>query len=276
MTPTIAQYGVLAHYPQANRTEHVNIGIVVFLADGVVRVHFGQDLKKLRAVDPSVKLETVRSWETGLPKILAGQSVSEATGLLQHFGQWKLSESLGKFSYHDDAEYLIRVTNALHSLVSPPSKGQRERSELSHLHADLKSAFTAKGWIGYNIDNHEIVERYPVGPMATAEFALQNGRLHVIETLDLRTSNPSAKRVDARSKALTLESARRSVKAPNKYVGYAVLAGIDSPLMNEARALMREYCENVLTWESVDEMNNLMAKLGEATKKPGLLMPVPG
>ena len=275
MTPAIAQYGVLSHYPQANRTEHINIGIVVFLADGSVRVHFGQDLKKLRAVDPSVKLETVRSWESGLPKLLAGQSVAEATAFLQHFGQWKLSTKLGKFSYHDDAEYLVRVTNALHSLVTPPAMGQRERAEVSHLHADLKTAFLAKGWIGHDIGNHEIVERYPIGPMTTAEFALQNGRLHVIESLDLRTSNPSAKRVDARSKALTLEAARRSVKAPNKYVGYAVLAGIDSPLMNDARALMQDYCENVLTWESVSEMNDLMARLGEATKKPGLQMPTP-
>jgi hypothetical protein len=274
MTQNIAQYGVLAHYPQPNRSEHVNIGIVVFLGNGTVRVHFGQDLKKLRAVDPSVKLETVRSWETGLPRLLAGQSVEEATEFLQHFGQWKLSAKLGRFSFNDDAEYLVRITTALHSLVAPPARGQRERNEGSHLHADLKSAFSAKGWIGNDITNHEIVERYPLGPMTTAEFALQNGRLHVIESLDLRTSNPSAKRVDARSKALILDSARRSVRAPNEYVGYAVLAGVDSPLHKDARALMRDYCDNVLTWESAMEMDDLMRRLGEATKKPGLSMPL--
>lgn len=270
MNPFIVQYGVLSHYPQRNRTEHVNIGIVVFLDGGMVRVHLAQDLKKLRAADPAVNIETVRSWESGLPRMLAGQSTEQATSFLQNFGQWKLSSTLGRFSYTHEDEYLTRVTNALHSLVSAPPKSARERNDASHLHIDLKTAFAAKGWLGKDIANHEIVERYPLGPMTTAEFALQNGRLHVIETLDLRTSNPSAKRNDARAKALTLDVARRSA---TNTAGYAVLAGIDSPLIKDAKALLSDYCENVITWESVSEMNELMSRLGAATKKPGLPMP---
>lgn len=272
MTPAIAQYGVISHHPQANRTEHVHIGIVAFLPGGTVRVHFGQDLRKLRAMDPSANLETVRDWETGLPRLLAGQSTEQARTFLQHFGQWRLSEHLGRFAYASEDEYLTRVQNALHSLVSAPAGVQRERGETSRLHLDLKTTFTAKGWLGKDIANHEIVERYPLGPMTTAEFALQNGRLHVIESLDLRTSNPSAKRNDARAKALTLDMAQRASAGAARY---AVLAGIDSPLMPDARALLSDYSENVFTWESASEMNRLMAMLGKATGKPGLPMPMP-
>lgn len=272
MTPNIAHYGVLSHYPQPNRTEHANIGIVVFLADGSVRVHFGQDLKKLRAMDPQVDLDAVRSWETGLPKMLAGQNLEQATTFLQHFGQWKLSGNLGKFSYTDEDNYLLRVANALHSLVAAPKSDRRERPEVSRLHMDLKTAFSAKGWLGRDIHNHEIVERYRIGPMTTAEFALQNGRLHVIESLDLRTSNPSAKRNDARSKALTLDMARRAAENTARY---AILAGIDSPMMSEAKDLMAGYSEHVFTWESAADMNQLMAMLGKATGKPGMPMPLP-
>lgn len=272
MTPKIAHYGVLAHYPQPNRTEHANIGIVVFLADGSVRVHFGQDLKKLRAMDPQTNLEAVRSWESGLPKMLAGQTVEQATAFLRHFGQWKLSSTLGKFAYTDEESYLARVTNALHSLVSAPKSERRERSDASRLHMDLKAAFGAKGWLGRNIDKHEIVERHPIGPMTTAEFALQNGRLHVIESLDLRTSNPSAKRHDARSKALTLDMARKASKTAARY---AVLAGIDSPMLKEAQALMEDYSERVFTWENPTNMNQLMDMLGRATGKPGMPIPQP-
>lgn len=272
MTPNIAHYGVLSHYPQPNRTEHANIGIVVFLADGSVRVHFGQDLKKLRAMDPQVDLDAVRSWESGLPKMLAGQTQEQATAYLRNFGQWKLSPTLGKFSYTDDDKYLQRVANALHSLVSAPKSDRRERAEVSRLHMDLKTAFNAKGWLGRDIDNHEIVERYPIGPMTTAEFALQNGRLHVIESLDLRTTNPSAKRHDARSKALTLDMARKAAKNTARY---AILAGIDSPMMSEAKALMEDYSEHVYTWESAADMNELMGLLGKATGKPGMPLPLP-
>ena len=273
MTPAIAQYGVLSHYPQRNRTEHDNIGIVAFLPGGDTRVHFAQDLRKLRCVDPSVNLETVRSWETGLPRILTGQSVEQAMALLQHFGQWRLSEAMGRFSYRNEDEYLVRVANSLHTLVSTPPRSERDRGDISRLHIDLKTAFKAKGWLGQNIGNHEIVERYTLGPMTTAEFALQNESLHVIESLDLRTSNPSAKRNDTRAKALTLDMARRAAKNTTRY---AVLAGIDSPLLKEAKSLLADYSEEVFTWESAHDMNELMRRLGVITKKPGLAMPLPG
>jgi hypothetical protein len=197
--------------------------------------------------------------------------MEQSKEFLQHFGQWRLSMALGRFSYRTEDDYLARVANALHSLVVPPKQNSRERSDASRLHLDLKTAFSAKGWLGKDIGKHEIVERYPLGPMTTAEFALQNGRLHVIESLDLRTSNPSAKRNDARSKALTLDMARRT---PGGNVSYAVLAGIDSPLIKDAKALLSDYCDNIIAWESVSEMNDLMTRLGKATGKPGLPMPV--
>ena len=85
-TPLIAKYGVLSHYPKPNRTEHVHIGLVVFLRDGMIRVHFAQDLKKLRAMDQTASLETVRDWEHGLPKMLAGMKTEQAAAFLQTFG----------------------------------------------------------------------------------------------------------------------------------------------------------------------------------------------
>ncbi|RRS05070.1 hypothetical protein EIP75_05695 [Aquabacterium soli] len=270
MTRQIAHYGVLSHYPQPNRTEHVHIGIAVFLADGSVRVHFGHDLRKLQAIDPQVKLDAVRSWEAGLPRLLEGQTHAAAAAFVKSLGQWSLSDTLGRFAYTGEEEYLARVTAALHSLVSTPAKPSRERGEVSRLHIDLKTTFTAKGWLGKDITKHEIVERYPIGPMTTAEFALQNGRLHVIESLDLRTSTPSAKRQDARAKALVFDMAKQSAADSARY---SILAGVGSPLMGDAKALMSRYSEHVFTWESAQDMSELMNILGAATGKPGLSLP---
>lgn len=271
-TPFVAQYGVLSHYPAPNRTEHVHIGIVVFLPHGEVRVHLGQDLKKLRAIDPQANLETTRGWEHDLPSMLNGKSTEEAARWLANFGQWSLSQTLGKFSYRDEADYLQRVQGALRNMVATPARPGRERSDMSRLHLDLKTAFVSKGWLGKDIGNHEIVERYPLGPMTTAEFALRNGVLHVIESLDLRTSNLSAKRSDARSKALTLDMAKRQENTASRY---CVVAGIDSPLMDDAKGLLSQYSEHVFTWESAAEMNALMDRLGRATGKPGMALPLP-
>jgi hypothetical protein len=177
---------------------------------------------------------------------------------------------LGSFTFDSEEQYLARVAHALRNLVAAPMKSLRERQDMSRLHVDLKIVFQSKGWLGRDIRNHEIVERHPLGPMTTAEFALQNGRLHVIETLDLRTSNVSAKKSDARSKALTLDMARR---AASDSARFAIVAGIDSPLLADAKDLLSGYCDHVLQWENVPDMNGLMSELGTATGKPGLPIP---
>lgn len=66
--------------------------------------------------------------------------------------------------------------------------------------------------------------------------------------------------------------ARKAAKNPARY---SILAGIDSPLMQEAKDLMRDYSEHVLTWESAADMDSLMAMLGKATGKPGMALPLP-
>lgn len=270
--PLIAQYGVLSHYPAPNRTEHVHIGIVVFLPSGHVRLHLGQDLKKMTAIDPQTSIEATRSWEETLPTMLHGMELDKARQFLSGFGQWALGNNLGRFSYRTDDEYLQRVQGALSNLVAAPSKKTRERGDATRLHADLKNTFANKGWLGKDIGNHEIVERYPLGPMTTAEFALRNGVLHVIETLDLRTSKPSVKRHDARSKALTLDMAKRQESDSARY---AVVAGIDSPILKDAQDLLSQYSDEVYTWESASDMEKLMRRLGAATGKPFIPMPMP-
>jgi len=97
MTHQVAQYGVLSHYPRPHRTEHVHIGLVVFLPNGSVRVHFGEDLRKLRTIDPTIDIDAVRSWETGLPKLLNGMDTDAAAAFVRDFGQWGLSDTLGRF-----------------------------------------------------------------------------------------------------------------------------------------------------------------------------------
>lgn len=271
MSPYAASYGVLSHFPAPNRSEHVHIGIVVFRHDGEVRAHFAQDLRKLRAIDPQVNLATVREWEAALPKLIGRRPQSDAIDFISHLGAWRLSGGLGQFAYFTEDDYLHRVANALQNLVAPPLGLARSRTEQSRLHLDLRTAFSGKGWLGKDISNHEIVERFPIGPMTTAEFAVMNGRLHVLESLDLRTSNFSAKRNDARSKALTLDMARR---AGERTARYAVLAGVDSPLLLDAKALMADYCDTVFQWENPEHMTELMRILGKATGKPMLAPPL--
>lgn len=266
----LARYGVISHYPHANRTEHVCIGIVVFRHDGEVRAHLGDDLRKLRAIDPRANLEKVRSWEAELPELVRGMSMEAAHQFLQHFGTWRLSEVLGAFRYDSEAQYQVRVQNALLSLVAPTDRPRLQREPKSRLHVDLKDSFQIKGWLGRDIDAHQIVSRYPIGPEVTAEFALKNGRLHVIETLDLRTANTSQKRTEAQAKALAFHMA---TKVDNDVARYAVMAGIDSPIAKGARNLLAEYADRVYAWENTADMGSLFSTLANAVGRPEIPLP---
>lgn len=241
----IARYGVLSHYPHPNRTEHVNIGIVVFRPTGETRLHLDGNLRKLRAIDPSADIETARQWEADLPRMLEGcdmaQSIQRIRALL---GTWRLSETLGAFRYSSEEEYLIRVRNALASLVSPRQTVRREREQKSRLLIDMKASFKNHGWLGKDIDAHQIVARHPLGQTTTADFALKNGCLHVIETVDMRAGNTAAKRTEAQAKAFTLHTARRQDQQAKLY---AVMAGaIDN---GDVLELMEDYADTVYCWE---------------------------
>lgn len=266
----LARYGVVSHYPHPNRTEHVCIGIVVFRHDGEVRAHFGDDLRKLRAIDPRANLEKVRSWERELPELVRGMPIEAAHRFLQHFGTWRLSETLGAFRYDSEAQYQARVQNALLSLVAPADRPTTQREPKSRLHVDLKQTFQVKGWLGRDIEAHQIVSRYPIGPEVSAEFALKNGRLHVIETLDLRTANTSQKRTEAQAKALAFHMATRLDEHAARY---AVMAGMTSPLANGARDLLAEYADRVYSWESPSDMSSLFSTLSQAIGRPEIPLP---
>lgn len=266
----IARYGVLSHYPHPNRTEHVSIGIVVFRHDGQVRAHMGDDLRKLRALDPRANLQTVRGWEQELPRLAQNMPPEAAHRLLQQFGTWKLSETLGAFRYENEAQYQTRVQNALRSLVAPHDRPSLEREPKSRLHVDLKQTFRVKGWLGRDIDAHRIVSRYPIGPEVSAEFALKNGRLHVIETLDLRTTSTSQKRTEAQAKALAFHMATRM---DERAARYAVMAGMSSPIAQGARDLLASYADRVYSWESPDDMGTLFTQLSKAVGIPEIPLP---
>lgn len=271
-SPPIAQYVVVSHRVAPNRTEHVNIGIATRRPDGRWQAHMHHDLRKLRAVDPSTSPAALRDWADRLPTLLQGQSMEAGVATLRGLGFMVGSGAAGQFLCPDDAAYLRSTETALRSLVAPPPAGKRkERDPVSRLHLDLKASFDARGWMGKDISAHQIVERHPVGPMVTAEFALQNGVLHVLESIDLRTSNPSAKKAEVRSKVLALDMAL-SVDPNAKR--YTVLAGHDSPMASEAASLAKHYSSQVWQWESASDMDAMLSTLAKATGKPMLPVPV--
>lgn len=267
----IAAYSVLVDRPYRNRNEQTNIGLVVLRPDGV-RVHISDDLRKVKAINPRANIDALHQWADQIPQLLEGcRSIDEAAIRLEAIGRDWILDGHGTLEYASDEDYLRRIRLALDNLVRPAPRLREPRDPTSRLHLDLKRSFLINGWLGKDINAHEIVTRYPIGPEVTAEFALLNGKLNVIESVDLRSENASAKRVEVRAKALALDVARKSRQG--KAACYAVMAGETSRIAGDTRELLTMYADHVFRWEDARDVNDLFDLIGKATGKPMIPLP---
>lgn len=266
-------YSILADRPYRTRNETVNIGIVSLREDGV-RVHLGDVMRKVRAVNPRAKSEAIQSWAERLPSLLGGaRSVEDMTKRLSVFGNdWTL-EGSGSFEFDGEEDYLRRIRRALDEYVQPAAKRNEARQPLSRLHIDLRRSFELNQWLGRDIKKHEIVSRYPIAADVTAEFAVLNGKMNFIESIDLRSENFSAKKLEIQSKAMRLDFGRKIEHGKAGCI--AVIAGETSKLVEGTREILGAYDVSTYAWESTNDMRELFAFLGRATKKPVLPMPMP-
>jgi hypothetical protein len=265
-----ATYSVLQYFPHANRSEHANVGVIVAMPDGNIRAHIARNLKKVRSLDPHADLEAIRAWETEIPKLAQDLETRgpAAFGVLRDFGGVSIFDSESQFLFSSERDYQAMIDSALKSLVETSRARAERREPTSRLFLDIKRAFSSNGWLGVkqaDIRNHKIVPRYLLAGDAavTAEFALRNGRLHIVETVDFRISTPSAKRQEALSKALVIDfAADVEGTAINSYV---IVAGATSDSERPVLSLLRHYSENIVMWESREEVSSFLAVMARAT-----------
>lgn len=270
---SIAMYSVLRYSPYHNRSEHLNVGIMVLLPDGKVRAHIAHNLRKVKAFDPAANLEQIREIEKGLPDFVETQKWNDENlfSALQGLGTVTPYPKPSMFVFDSESEYEEIVASALSTLVEPRRKGKTLRDPLSRLFLDVKSVFTQFSWLGRTsneINNHLIVPRFPVSVEegVTAEFALRNGKLHIIETVDFRPGNLHAKRQEAMSKALVFDVAAQIEKGT--VMSYVITAGASLPEAKPVVNLLNRYSEHMIAWESREEINGFLDAMESATGKP--------
>jgi hypothetical protein len=271
---TVAQYVPLRLHPYQWRSEHINVGIVVFREDGV-RVHLADNLKKVRAFAPAVDIDVVRCWPAELTKTLEGITDVEAARV--KIAQWgtmmQLGDQLCRFLWSTEREYADRVSGALARLVEPERKTKTPVESLhkSRLDVELKHSFATFGWLGTSqtdID-HRIVPRYLLNEETglRADFAIKNGRMNIIETLDFRVADPASKRESAQAKSLVLAMQPEAQR-------YAIVAGGDGKDTAPSMRLLEEHSGgNLIRWEDASAINNFLEAMGRATGKPMLQLP---
>jgi len=263
------------YQPYPARAEHCTVGAMVFAQDGQVRVHLAHNLKKVKALDPQANLESLRESLNALVKEI-NDKPGAWNALKSGVAGLQFSPNAGFFAYASPDEYERQVQWLVQTAAEPRSaQPRRVYQPKSRLFVELKSTFKNYGWLGdkaEDIEDHKVVTHYPVlaDEDLSAEFAMKNGRLHLVETVDFRAGAASAKRMEARGKALVFDAAKEQDIQTQCTV---VVAAQDYVDIKASMNLLNRYADRVAVYESAIDMQSLLNDWARAMNRPMLLMP---
>ncbi|NNN12589.1 MAG: DUF3037 domain-containing protein [Acidimicrobiaceae bacterium] len=222
------EYRILRLVPDRDRGERLNIGIVTTAlpnSDLQWNPHLTQDVEKLRSLDPNLTVSTFT--ET------CGYIVNESNKNLGIEGLEALITSFPIFELSDPASFSCR-SDQVDDTIAWMMKNLVERPKLQEIHHTSKSNLRLRSTVRDALDrlgvlsspndpgpetltsNPKFVQNYEIneGLSIRADFGAENGKLRLIEVLDLRVKRRTepAKINEASDKALTLIEARKSHK----------------------------------------------------------------
>ncbi len=261
-------YEVLVAVSPLPRGEFLNIGLVVWRSE-LPEIHAAVTPQRLAALDPNFPRLPV------FKTLMAGNTMSELTPLLEPARQapdaLRMMLDLliapmkrgapGEIYCDSAAELDERIERLLEKLVRRPVMTVPDASprsnipRTSRLNGQLKHWFKSAHILSRNaadLSRSKVVENFPISASHDlyAEFALKNGAVHVVETLDLRHHGKINAFVqkEAAIKAITLDQARQMLGAEGKRI--AVIAADDYGTMRPAIGMLSGYADDVVTMAS--------------------------
>lgn len=243
------------------RGESVNAGVILFSSFGP-RVGVASDTARIRAVHPDYAALSLRDWGARLENSLRVRAEKMADlaslvamlPLLCH--PFIPDVQTGTASVDPD-----RPDEALESLLNwqVHARPVTVRPHRDVLRRQTKLAVQMRAWFRKArvfSTNHEdlsrgrVVANFPVAARDDlyADFAVKNGRLHVLETLDLRGVDhlTAAVRGDAAVKGITLDEARQAVDGSR----IAVVSASNFEIGRPAIKLLERYASDLYVMES--------------------------
>jgi len=222
---TTSPYVVLRACSGQARGEYINAGIVLFTPEGPL-VSLTSDLPRLRSFHPDFAALKTDGWAEGLQHALRSLalSVEQQIAMLSLCAHpFKPHPEVG-FTVLEHSDPRLTLDKLTRWLVSMPTATVRpfkaERPKRStKLQVEIANWLRSARLLSSKVEDlskGRVVLNYPIDPAADlyTDFAVKNGELHVIETLDLRGIShltPSL-RGDAAIKGVTLDEAREKIK----------------------------------------------------------------
>lgn len=277
----IYDFALLQFMPDAVRGETINAGVAVFTPNGV-RVRLRLIPSRVRAIHPAFGSRDWADFAHGIEQRIndAGKRRLQEFVLRTAIAPLVPVEGLGQIIAEDADQLEARINAILDKFVSRPTAPTRRREPgATKLNADVRHWLRGAKLFSTNpadINNRRVVANYPIEARASlfAEFALQNGAIHVIETLDLRgVDHLSRARIDAAAyKSVLLDQAK---EASPEGQCIALVAADDYAVARPALTMIGKYADDVVAFEQPADRQRLTQFLATALHLPNALAPLP-
>jgi hypothetical protein len=250
------------------RGEQLNIGLVAFFPSGP-KVFVDAPTWRLRAFHPDFAYFDVDRLKDQLQTSLAQlKSLDDQRHLLSGgLGLVCGDDSLGFLAGESLDQLQETVLELMTKLVAAPVKTLGHPKELglvprSRLHTQLRAWFRSSKIFSSklsDLSNGRVVASYPIDPADDlyADFALMNGSIHILETLDLRGIEKVTKgiRGEVGLKAVLFDQARDLLSENTKRI--AVTAADDYSVVRSLTGLISKYADDVVVLESAEDRQRL-------------------
>lgn len=261
-------YFVLLAVPDQVRGESLNVGIVAFLEKDV-KVFVGTDHWRLRALHPNFGILDISKWAHELESELQTLPSNEARRFFLSVvgGPITIDEEPGQLI----ADSLTSLDDLIHALlkrlVSTPEKtfslpAINTITPRSKLNSQLKNWFRSSRIFSSKVSDlnkGKVVSGYPVSADEDlfADFALKNGAIHIIETMDLRGVDRPTKslRGEAGWKSILLDQAGKILSSDTKRI--AVVSADDYSAFRPLIGMMERYADDLISMESASDRQRL-------------------
>ena len=250
------------------RGEILNVGLL-FERNGKFEVRSGRKLEKLKAISAAIEPTDIEAEIADLPSLLDGCDPDDVGKYLSKESFLK-PEFKGEIvpSANDLQDYYF--TDLLTRYVDPePAPPRPVRKRPSRLRQEIRSVFMSEKILARpseGLESHRVLYKHRLSEGVEADFVLQNGSLHVVESVDAASETSTLQRslYEIAMSALTFEHAR--INFGNTLVRprlvYSASAQLEAALEPSLFAAQHQGAE-LVNWANIDARSAFVENLAE-------------
>lgn len=260
------EFSVLQFIPDPRRGERVNIGIIVYLPDGL-DIHMLPTSTKVQALNGQIDSRLFLSLPDTIKDMTAGlDSSDKKKAILANLGIATVSDT-GYFTINSLDSYEAEVSRLMRDLVIPAARPSPVSTH-GRVKMSLRTIFQKKRILGSKLDDldkHLVVQKFPIAQDEDiyADFALKNGAYRFTQTVDFRarTAGRMDKKRLAATAAITLDKGMKVFgKDTTAFVVYGA-SSKDEQHLSPQLNLLGDYAKTLYNIESKTDMAAYMEQI---------------